>query len=583
MSRGQKYPGGRDYLRGYILKKKYILLFSVLCLLKTTFSILEPYFAKILIDEALYGQAKNFGILLKISIYWALVFIARKAIQFIYRKQSFAYRNRVTKSIILDTFSNVIAFPMSFFQDHSPSYIVSRQFDDAFGVEGLLVNNLFEGLISFIEFVVISAVLFCYSPTFMVVSILLVLLDVVVTFSFPLSSLYRRHNETLAQVKKELVNTYQGVKLIKSANRYDYEAERTGKYIDSYFQALKKRDDANIVRTFVSRTLSDLGAPILVIIGSFMVYKNILTPGIIASSLIYFSKLWAASGPAVNLIPLGKISMTAATRLSEINTVPKEARPLATKAGETVSGIRCIEFRNVSFSYGVTEILRNISFSVSHGQFIAFVGLSGAGKSTIANLILKFLSPSAGDILIDGKYIKDIDTHSLRKQIGYVDQQTILFNRTLRENLLYSCGGSDDKMNYYLSAFNLNDLILTLPKGLDTLLNENTSNLSGGEKQRLCIIRELCKQSDVLILDEYTSSLDALTEKAIHDELLVLAKDKIVILVAHKLNIVQQADRIFVLEQGRIAEEGAHQELLAAGGSYAQLYSQQIVKEGFQQ
>jgi subfamily B ATP-binding cassette protein MsbA len=241
---------------------------------------------------------------------------------------------------------------------------------------------------------------------------------------------------------------------------------------------------------------------------------------------------------------------------------------------------QAIEFRNVSFAYdGVSKtILKDVSFTVRAGQAAAIVGLSGAGKTTLVNLVPRFYDVSGGHILIDGTDVREVTLASLRSQISIVTQDTVLFDDTILGNITYgSPGSSREEVEAAACAAHAHEFIITLPERYDTRIGERGQKLSGGQRQRLAIARALLRNSPILILDEATSSLDAESELLVQDALHTLMRNRTSFVIAHRLSTVRRADAIIVIERGRVAEIGRHDELLArAGGVYAKLYALQI-------
>jgi subfamily B ATP-binding cassette protein MsbA len=243
-----------------------------------------------------------------------------------------------------------------------------------------------------------------------------------------------------------------------------------------------------------------------------------------------------------------------------------------------------IEFRDVRFSYEqdgeFKEVLSGISLTVNCGEVVALVGPSGAGKSTLVNLLPRFYDVSDGAILLDGHDVRDLTLVSLRKQIGKVTQETVLFNDSVRNNIAY---GQPDvpmaKIEAAARAARAHEFILRLPEGYDTQIGERGTRLSGGERQRLAIARALLKDAPILVLDEATSALDAESEAQVQAALATLMRDRTVLVIAHRLSTVRRADRIAVMENGRITELGSHEDLLARGGMYSRLYQLQFGEE----
>jgi ATP-binding cassette, subfamily B, heavy metal transporter len=240
-----------------------------------------------------------------------------------------------------------------------------------------------------------------------------------------------------------------------------------------------------------------------------------------------------------------------------------------------------VRFETVAFAYGPNRpILHDVSFAIPPGRTLAVVGPSGAGKSTIARLLFRFYDVTGGRVLIDGQDVRDVTQGSLRRAIGVVPQDTVLFNDTIGYNIAYGRDdATQDEVVAAARAARIHDFVETLPDGYDTMVGERGLKLSGGEKQRVAIARTILKDPPILILDEATSALDTGTEAEIQAELRRLGRGRTVLMIAHRLSTVVDADEIVVLEDGRVAERGSHERLLALGGRYAQLWNRQMAEE----
>jgi subfamily B ATP-binding cassette protein MsbA len=322
-----------------------------------------------------------------------------------------------------------------------------------------------------------------------------------------------------------------------------------------------------------------LGIAAAIWYGSQQIARNELTPGAFTS---FLAALFLMYGPVKKLSRVNaslQQAIAASARIYEIIDTHTEVQDVP-GAPALAPMSRSIEFREVSFRYeeGHSRILRDVSFRVDAGQVAAIVGLSGAGKTTLVNLIPRFYDVSAGAILIDGIDIRQVSLRSLRNQVGLVTQDTVLFDDTVRNNIAYgSPRATDEAVEAAARAAHAAEFIDMLPQGMETRIGERGQRLSGGQRQRLAIARALLKNSPILILDEATSSLDAESELLVQDALATLMMNRTSFVIAHRLSTVRRADLIVVLDKGRVAEIGRHEELLARGsGVYAKLYELQV-------
>lgn len=431
-------------------------------------------------------------------------------------------------------------------------------------------------------------ILFAFTIFFIHWKLALISLLLVPLIGFPivkvgkiLRKISKNTQEKMADINSLLVETISGARIVKAFCMEPYEVDK----FKSQNQAHYKLSMRAIKRTLVLGPATEF---IGILVGVFVlawagndVISGRLSFGVFG---LYLGSFFSLLRPLKKLSQVNSINqqaLAANIRIYEVLDTPitvKEAsHPVSLKR---ISGK--IEFKDVFFSYLEAGVLKGISFRVTAGEVVAIVGASGAGKSTVLDLLARFYDPQKGSISIDATNIKDVSLKSLRGQIGLVTQDTVLFNDTVKANISY--GNSDPAALHMIEEAaqkaNAHDFILKLPQRYDTFIGERGVRLSGGERQRLCIARALFKNPPVLLLDEATSQLDSESERIVQDALNAAMRGRTVLMVAHRLSTVRNASRIIVLDKGEIAQTGVHQELLASDGLYRRLCQMQHCLEG---
>tara|TARA_B100000029_G_scaffold309605_1_gene302135 strand:- start:20 stop:1252 length:1233 start_codon:yes stop_codon:yes gene_type:complete len=387
---------------------------------------------------------------------------------------------------------------------------------------------------------------------------------------------------TEAQVKsgdlnKHLIELFKNHKLIKMFQRENYEESRSEKFIDALIEKSKKIEIIYARPSSIMETLTGLVIAILIFYSGKLIFNDEIG---INNFFSFLAAMMLAYQPVRSLSTLSlgiNQGLSAGKRILPIIDYENKILTNDTNPNLKLNNAD-IKFKNVNFSYDKDKIiLNNININIEGGKINAIVGLSGAGKSTLLNLIPRIYDKSSGDIIIDNQSIYDVNLASLRNQISIVDQNTTLFDDTIFNNIIYAKPDATKEDVFEASRLSMSeDFIKKLDKGFDTLVGENGTRLSGGEKQRVSIARAFLRKSKIILLDEPTSSLDSETENKIQLALKKLTENKTTIVIAHRLSTIQSASKIFVIDNGNLAATGTHNELLKSSDIYTNFYNKQI-------
>lgn len=559
------------------LRHPYRLFFylALLGIIYMGLDIVEPVLAGHIMDAFLSNEVKTE--IWQLGLLWLAIFILKYAVS--YEKMRIGLFSMLSgmENIQLSIFQTILSAPLAFFNQFSVGYLMARQTDDVFNLEGMMPHHLVEGLLAIAESFVILFCMFYLNVWLGIGAVLLKCLDLFSNFYFPLKQLYKEHNEARAIASSELQDVLKNILIIKAAGKEKEESQRFQKCLKQYYGTWNKRDEINYIRSLLTRMSEDASYMIIIVLGGVSMYYGKMTIGEITAFLLFYKKLSSAFVGAVPLIPLFKIGEGAMERVDELKRHIPERKTSADEKGQMESRGK-IELQNVKFSYNNQRILQGVSMSFKSGEITAIVGKSGAGKSTIIKLLLGLYQVEEGKILWNGNDVNQINGQSMRSLISYIPQDAPLFHRTLRENILYEApeSVSDEDVSKVIARTGIQEMQKRFEQKEKAWNLETT--VSGGERQRINLARALLKNGSIYIFDEATSALDTETEKIVQQTLRELSRTKVVIIISHRLSSVRKADKIYVLDEGSVQENGSHEELMKKKGRYYRLFEEQVKK-----
>lgn len=559
---------------------KQMVLAAISLTIWSLISLAMPYAARYLVDSVFVAYSHQE--LNQITLILFGLFIFQALIGYGQNYLLLFLGQRVVADLRLSIQQHLLYLPLGFFKDSRVGEIVSRVTNDVTTLQVVLTETpiaMLRQVITIAGGITLMAIM-NWQLTLMIFVIIPPLIVLAIFFGRKVEKLSTLIQDRLANAISALEESISGIRVVKSFTQEGYERKRFKDHIERTFDTTMDRTRMRAAFIPLVSFLGFIAVTGIMWIGGQFVLNNTLTPGELVAFLFYMAMVAAPLGELASVYTQVREAIGAATRVFEIMEAPsepiqaEEADPMPPIVGE-------VAFHHVDFGYEADSlVLEDINLTVHPSEVVALVGPSGVGKTTLVNLIPRFFDPAEGYIEIDGVRISDVTLHSLRSQIGLVPQETFLFGGSIAENIAY--GNFDAPKKAILEAAQAayaHEFVMELSQGYDTEVGERGVKLSAGQRQRIAIARALLKDPRILILDEATSALDSESEQMVQKALEVLMKNRTTFVIAHRLSTIKNADRILVLQEGKIVEHGSHEALMEKKGIYHRLWSLQFREE----
>jgi subfamily B ATP-binding cassette protein MsbA len=564
------------YFRPHIVRL-VISLIAMACVALITAGAM--WILKQVIDRAL--MSGDLGTLRDVVFLLIVMYFMKAVLSYVHDFMTAYIGNAIVRRMRDETYGNIHSLSLDFYTANDSARVIARLTNDGQLVQGALTKIPVMIVRDGLTVIGLSVFLFYLHWKFALIAFTLLPLSgiLISRFGKSLRKTSRLGQSKMSDLYTLIQETIVGAPVVKAFQREDYERERFRRENQTYFEIYMKNARVESLSSPVMEMLGALGMGVILWFGGKDVVNHVWTTGaffaFIGSALSLYQPVKNFSRSNATL----QLAFSGAERMFQLMDERPTVKELP-QAEDLPPFTETITFENVGFAYQPDRpVLHGVNITVRRGEVVALVGPSGSGKTTLSALLLRFYDPRTGTVRIDGRDIREVTFQSLRRQIGLVTQETLLFNDTIRANIAYArAGATEQEIREAAQAANAWEFIQDKPLGLDTLIGERGLLLSGGQKQRLAIARAILKNPPILVLDEATSSLDAQSERLVQEAVERLMKNRTVIVIAHRLATVKNAHRIVVMEHGSVAETGTHTELLSTNGIYQHLYELQVLE-----